>query len=98
MTANLAKNQRLASPNRLPGFDTLRAVAIAVGSEKLWFAFCRAIERPDLEARPQFATNAERIRNRTTLEPLLEEVFRARPVAHWIARLHGAGIPASPVC
>src|SRR5205085_9913020 len=26
-----------------------RAVAIAVGSEKLWSAFCRVIERPDLE-------------------------------------------------
>jgi len=30
-------------------FETLdRAVAIAVGSEKLWSAFCRVIERPDL--------------------------------------------------
>jgi len=74
-----------------------RAVAIAVGSEKLWFAFCRAIERPDLEQRPEYATNAERIRNRETLEPLLEDVFRARPVAEWITRLQAAGIPASPV-
>jgi CoA:oxalate CoA-transferase len=74
-----------------------RAVAIAVGSEKLWSAFCRAIERPDLERHPRFATNAERIRNRETLEPLLEDIFRARTVADWIARLKGAGIPASPV-
>ena len=55
-----------------------RAVAIAVGSEKLWSAFCRAIERPDLERRPDYATNAERIRNRETLEPLLEDVFHTR--------------------
>ena len=74
-----------------------RAIAIAVGSEKLWSAFCRAIERPDLEKRHDFATNAERIRNRAVLEPLLEEVFRERPVAEWIARLQGAGIPASLV-
>jgi len=74
-----------------------RAVAIAVGSEKLWSAFCRAVERPDLERRPEYATNAERIRNRETLEPLLEDVFRARPVAEWITRLQGAGIPASLV-
>jgi len=74
-----------------------RAVAIAVGSEKLWSAFCRTIERPDLEQRPEYATNAERIRNRETLEPLLEDVFRARPVAEWITRLQAAGIPASPV-
>ena len=74
-----------------------RAVAIAVGSEKLWSAFCRAIERPDLERRPEYATNAERIRNRETLEPLLEDVFRTRFVADWITRVQAAGIPASLV-
>jgi crotonobetainyl-CoA:carnitine CoA-transferase CaiB-like acyl-CoA transferase len=74
-----------------------RAVAVAVGSERLWSAFCRAIERPDLERRPEYATNAERIRNRATLEPLLEDVFRTRPVGEWIARLQAAGIPASLV-
>ena len=74
-----------------------RAIAIAVGSEKLWSAFCRAIERPDLERRPEYATNPERIRNRETLEPLLEDVFRTRFVADWVTRLQAAGIPASPV-
>ena len=74
-----------------------RAIAIAVGSERLWSAFCRAIERPDLEAHPDYCTNPQRIRNRAALEPLLEEVFRTRPVAEWIRRLHPAGIPASPV-
>ena len=74
-----------------------RAVAIAVGSEKLWSAFCRAIERPDLERRSDYATNAERIRNRETLEPLLENVFHTRAAAEWIARLQAAGIPASLV-
>jgi formyl-CoA transferase/CoA:oxalate CoA-transferase len=74
-----------------------RAIAIAVGSEKLWCAFCRAMERPDLEAHPDYATNADRIRNREALEPLLEAVFRLRPVAEWTERLQAAGIPASPV-
>jgi crotonobetainyl-CoA:carnitine CoA-transferase CaiB-like acyl-CoA transferase len=74
-----------------------RAVAIAVGSERLWSAFCRVIERPDLERRADYATNAERIRNRETLEPLLEDVFRTRPAAEWITRLQVAGIPASLV-
>jgi crotonobetainyl-CoA:carnitine CoA-transferase CaiB-like acyl-CoA transferase len=74
-----------------------RAVAIAVGSEKLWSAFCRVIERPDLERHFDYATNAERIRNREMLEPLLEDVFRTCPAAEWIARLQAAGIPASLV-
>ncbi|MBZ5626603.1 MAG: CoA transferase [Acidobacteriia bacterium] len=74
-----------------------RAIAIAVGSEKLWSAFCRAIGRPDLEKHPDYASNAERIRNRAVLEPLLDGVFSARPVAEWIERLQGAGVPASMV-
>jgi len=74
-----------------------RAIAIAVGSEKLWAAFCGAIGRPDLEKHPHYESNAARIRNRAVLEPLLDEIFRQRPVAEWVERLHAAGIPASPV-
>jgi formyl-CoA transferase/CoA:oxalate CoA-transferase len=99
-SGNVPKPMGTAFPTVVPYrvFHTAdRAVAIAVGSEKLWSAFCRAIERPDLERRPDYATNAERIRNREALEPLLEDVFLARPAAEWIARLQAAGIPASLV-
>ena len=79
-------------------FETVdRAVAIAVGSEKLWSAFCRVIEQPDLERHPDYMSNAARIRNRDRLEPLLEEVFRGRTGAEWVERLRAAGIPASLV-
>ena len=74
-----------------------RAIAIAVGSERLWAAFCRAIDQPALEQHPDYQTNAARIRNRAALEPLLDEVFRLRPSALWIDRLQSAGIPASLV-
>jgi crotonobetainyl-CoA:carnitine CoA-transferase CaiB-like acyl-CoA transferase len=74
-----------------------RPIAIAVGSERLWSAFCRAIERPDLEKHPDYDSNAARIVNRGVLEPLLDRIFRQRRVAEWIERLQGAGIPASVV-
>jgi formyl-CoA transferase/CoA:oxalate CoA-transferase len=74
-----------------------RQIAIAVGSEKLWAAFCGAIGQPELTQHPDYASNAARIENRGTLEPLLDEIFRARPAAEWIDRLQAAGIPASPV-
>lgn len=73
------------------------AVAIAIGSEKLWSAFCAAIERPDLDGHPDYMTNGNRIVNRQTLEPLLEAEFRKRPTEEWMERLGRAGIPASPV-
>jgi crotonobetainyl-CoA:carnitine CoA-transferase CaiB-like acyl-CoA transferase len=74
-----------------------REIAIAVGSERLWAAFCRAIGRPQLERHTDFATNADRIHNRAVLEPLLEAVFRERTAAEWIERLRAAGVPASMV-
>jgi formyl-CoA transferase/CoA:oxalate CoA-transferase len=74
-----------------------RQIAIAVGSEKLWAAFCRAIDRPDLEKHPDYATNALRIINRAVLEPLLDAAMRRRTGAEWIERLQSAGIPASLV-
>jgi crotonobetainyl-CoA:carnitine CoA-transferase CaiB-like acyl-CoA transferase len=73
------------------------AIAIAVGSERLWAGFCRAIDRPDLEKHSDYDSNAARIRNRAVLEPLLDGVFRELPLAEWIGRLQEAGIPASPV-
>jgi formyl-CoA transferase/CoA:oxalate CoA-transferase len=74
-----------------------RGFSIAVGSEKLWSAFCRAIGRDDLEARADFASNARRVENRRALEEILSAVFRERDMSEWIERLGAAGIPCSAV-
>jgi CoA:oxalate CoA-transferase len=74
-----------------------RSLAIAVGSEKLWGAFCRTIERPEIEKLSDYESNAKRIQNRATLEDLLAKVFVERPAVEWLERLHGAGVPASLV-
>ena len=74
-----------------------RAFSIAVGSEKLWVAFCQAIDRADLIQHPDFANNPLRVTNRPALEKVLAAVFRLRPMAEWIDRLRAAGIPCSPV-
>jgi crotonobetainyl-CoA:carnitine CoA-transferase CaiB-like acyl-CoA transferase len=74
-----------------------REFAIAVGSEKLWAAFCDVLGRPELERRPEFATNAERIRNRENLEPLLDQIFARKTASEWVQRSRAAGIPSSLV-
>ncbi len=74
-----------------------RAVSIAIGSEKLWTAFCRAIERPDLAQHPDYESNPRRIANRGVLEPMLAGIFHERPAAEWIERLRAEGIPCSLV-
>jgi crotonobetainyl-CoA:carnitine CoA-transferase CaiB-like acyl-CoA transferase len=74
-----------------------RAFSIAVGSEKLWASFCKAIERPDLTQHPEFATNPLRVKNRPALEKLLAALFIQRPMNDWVDCLRAAGIPCSPV-
>jgi crotonobetainyl-CoA:carnitine CoA-transferase CaiB-like acyl-CoA transferase len=74
-----------------------RSFAIAVGSQKLWTAFCAVIERKDLENHPLFATNPLRVENRHALEEILAATFRHRPMDEWVTRLHAVGIPCSPV-
>ncbi len=74
-----------------------REFAIAVGSERLWSAFCGAIDRPDLESHPDYKLNSLRIEHRDALEPLLADIFRSRSADEWIGRLRAAGVPCSPV-
>jgi crotonobetainyl-CoA:carnitine CoA-transferase CaiB-like acyl-CoA transferase len=74
-----------------------RSFSLAVGSERLWSAFCGAIGREDLELDPRFAVNARRVENRHCLEEILHVVFRKRDASEWIERLRAAGIPSSPV-
>jgi len=70
---------------------------LAVGGEKLWAAFCPAIDRMDLLEHPEYATNPLRSVNRRALDAVLGEVFARQPVSFWLERLHAAGVPCSPV-
>jgi crotonobetainyl-CoA:carnitine CoA-transferase CaiB-like acyl-CoA transferase len=74
-----------------------RAIAIAIGSEKLWAAFCGALGQPELAGHSDYATNALRIRNRVALKSVLEAAFGSAAAAEWLVRLQSAGIPASLV-
>jgi crotonobetainyl-CoA:carnitine CoA-transferase CaiB-like acyl-CoA transferase len=74
-----------------------REFGIAVGSEKLWAAFCSVLERSEMECDPEFVTNAERIRNREKLEPRLDRILAQRTAAEWVQKLRAVGIPSSLV-
>jgi crotonobetainyl-CoA:carnitine CoA-transferase CaiB-like acyl-CoA transferase len=74
-----------------------RDFALAVGSEKLWAAFCGVLKRPEIESDPRFATNAERIRNREEFERLLDHIFLGQTADEWVSQLRAAGIPSSLV-
>jgi crotonobetainyl-CoA:carnitine CoA-transferase CaiB-like acyl-CoA transferase len=69
---------------------------IAVGNDKLWHAFLDAVNIDELRDE-RFATNPDRVNNRTTLIPMLEEIFLKKTVLEWITIIENARIPCGPV-
>jgi formyl-CoA transferase/CoA:oxalate CoA-transferase len=74
-----------------------REITIAVASDKLWTSFCRAIGRPELGPDERYRSNPLRVKHRSVLEPLLEELFLTQTAAHWVKVLSREGIPCSLV-
>ncbi|NQD35473.1 CoA transferase [Permianibacter sp. IMCC34836] len=67
---------------------------LAVGNDKQFRAFCRVAGRESLADEARFASNAERVRNRRELLPLLQTLTRQHSRQHWLTALAAAGVPA----
>lgn len=87
-------------PNLVP-YQAFKAsdgyFVLAVGNDKLWTDFCNNIERQSLATDSKFRTNPDRMKNKSELLPLLNELFMTMPVDHWIKVARKAGVPAGPI-
>lgn len=72
-------------------------VIIAVGNDAQYAKFCEVATRPDLARDARFVRNADRVRHRAVLVPLLEAVVRERTVAWWVTALDESGVPCGPI-
>ena len=72
-------------------------IILAVGNDSQYAAFCKVAGRPDLTEDPRFLTNPDRVRNRETLVPIVQEIMRTRTKQEWIAALEAAGVPCGPI-
>jgi crotonobetainyl-CoA:carnitine CoA-transferase CaiB-like acyl-CoA transferase len=70
---------------------------LACANDAHWRTFCAATGRDDLRDDARYATNAERVRNRDSLEPELQAMFAARPRGDWLTTLGRAGVPCGPI-
>ena len=66
-------------------------------AQHYWPAFCKAIQRPELENDPKFATYRDRSANAAELIRILEEIFLTRTYAEWIDILSANRLVWSPV-
>ena len=72
-------------------------VIVAVGNDGQFVKFCEVAGRPDLAVDPRFVRNADRVRHRAVLVPMLEAIVRERPVAYWVEALDAAKVPCGPI-
>ena len=72
-------------------------VIVAVGNDGQFLRFCEVAGRPELASDPRYAKNADRVRNRDELVPLIEALVGSQPMAFWAERLEAAGVPCGPI-
>jgi crotonobetainyl-CoA:carnitine CoA-transferase CaiB-like acyl-CoA transferase len=70
-------------------------INVAVGSVGLWARFAPLVGLDPLD--PDFATNADRMRNRDRLIEIVEAAFRVETIDTWLTRLDEAGVPAGRI-
>lgn len=70
---------------------------VACLSNRFWPPLCAAINRPDLIDRPEYATNAVRVRHREPLIAMLAELFASRETKYWIERLKAGDVPCAEI-
>lgn len=70
---------------------------LAVGNDGQFMRFCEVAGQPDLARDARYVRNADRVRHRTTLVPLLAAVMKTRRRADWLAALEAAKVPCGPI-
>jgi formyl-CoA transferase/CoA:oxalate CoA-transferase len=70
---------------------------IAVGTPAHWDRFCEMLNLSDVRIDRRFATNTDRIKNRTELIALLENIFVQQDAEYWLEKIRAAEIPCGPI-
>ena len=72
-------------------------VFVGVVSDSLWQRFCAEFGLEELAVDPQFESNNQRVQQRDTLIPRIQELFAGIPQAELTERLDRAGVPFAPI-
>jgi formyl-CoA transferase len=89
-----------AHPNIVP-YQTFKArdgyFALGIGNDSQWRQFCQKAGGIEWAEDARFKTNADRVRNRGELIPILDDLFAQSEIEHWISILGSIGIPCGPI-
>ena len=70
---------------------------LAVGNDSQFVRFCEVAGRPELARDERFRRNADRVRHRDVLVPLLAELMHARGKHQWLTALETAKVPCGAI-
>jgi crotonobetainyl-CoA:carnitine CoA-transferase CaiB-like acyl-CoA transferase len=70
---------------------------LAVGNDGQFARFCEVASLQHLARDPRFVRNADRVRHRATIVPLLVEAMKRRGKADWLAALEAAKVPCGAI-
>jgi crotonobetainyl-CoA:carnitine CoA-transferase CaiB-like acyl-CoA transferase len=71
-------------------------LVLAIGNDSQFAKFCAATQC-SFERDPRFGKNADRVRHRDVLVPLVAELMRGRSVDDWVRLLEPIGVPVGPI-
>ena len=70
---------------------------LAVGNDTQFVRFCAVAGRTELARDERFVRNADRVRHRELLIPMLDEVMRTRSKQQWLSTLEAAKVPCGAI-
>jgi formyl-CoA transferase len=73
------------------------AINIASAGQAIYRRLCEALDAPQLLTDPRFKTAADRLKNRDTLNAVIEEITQTKSSAEWIELLNEKGVPSGPI-
>ena len=72
-------------------------VVVAAANDRLFVKLVTALGREDWARDPLYASNALRVKNKVTIIPEMEAIFRTQSTDHWNELLESLGIPCAPI-
>jgi crotonobetainyl-CoA:carnitine CoA-transferase CaiB-like acyl-CoA transferase len=89
-----------AHPNTVPYQDFPTAdghMILAIGNDGQFASFCNGVGRPEWIRDPRFATNTDRVKNRSELIGLMRQITTSRSTREWIALFEETSVPCGPI-
>jgi crotonobetainyl-CoA:carnitine CoA-transferase CaiB-like acyl-CoA transferase len=100
VSGNAPRRMGNGHPNIVPYQDFPTAdgdMILAIGNDAQFSRFCGIAGHAEWASDARFATNAERVRHRAELIPLLRQTTVMKTTAAWIALLESAAVPCGPI-